>query len=251
MGESGWEGGRLGYPTSDESKLPDGQGRMNRFEHGVVYWSPDTGARPGTGAVLDQWSRTGFEASLRIPDGRPGHAPGRNSEIPTRPNLQVGAPAGYTLRATPQRVELVDSAGAVVAGVGLPMGFDATGAPVPVQSSFEGHKLRLQLGDSIAYPIEFPAIAAAGDALDAWWSTRVQQRMTCENEPYDCYRVRNARGPAFDLSKQAFPEATETDGNRIDAARHCIWNGLTEGANQGFAERMATAHERDGRANPD
>ncbi|GGT53886.1 hypothetical protein GCM10010207_62400 [Streptomyces atratus] len=62
-GETGWEGGWLGYPTSDEVQLPDGQGRMNRFEHGVIYWSPDTGAHPVTSSVLDQWSRAGFEAS--------------------------------------------------------------------------------------------------------------------------------------------------------------------------------------------
>ncbi|NLE81769.1 MAG: hypothetical protein GX610_19750, partial [Rhodococcus sp.] len=38
-GQTGWEGGLLGYPTTDEIVLPDGQGRMNRFERGVIYWS--------------------------------------------------------------------------------------------------------------------------------------------------------------------------------------------------------------------
>ncbi len=322
---SGAEGGWLGYPISDETKLPDGQGRMNRFEHGVVYWSPGTGAYAVTGAVLDQWSRAGFEVSsygyptadpvthpggvqeqqfqrdriyssgLTIPvasgvalslgvpsagDLRPEavaegvvlNGPGFQARFqrvaddgsfeaslvrldagaPTSLDLLFGAPAGYSLRATPQRVELVDSAGAVVAGVGLPMGFDASGASVPVQTSFEGNRLRVQLGNSTAYPIEFPMIAAKGDALEEWWSLGAEQRLTCHDEPYDCARVRNARGPAYNLSKEAFPEATETDDNRIDAARHCIWNGLmTEGANQGFAQRMARAHELDGRKNPD
>ncbi|MEU4841847.1 LGFP repeat-containing protein [Nocardia testacea] len=64
-GETGWEQGWLGYPTTDETKLPDGQGRMNRFEkgNGVIYWSPDTGAWPVTGAILDRWARDGYERS--------------------------------------------------------------------------------------------------------------------------------------------------------------------------------------------
>ncbi|WDN56834.1 DUF6973 domain-containing protein [Streptomyces clavuligerus] len=132
------------------------------------------------------------------------------------------------------------------------MGFDATGAAVPVRTGFEGNRLRLRFGGGpAAFPMEFPAIAATGDTLDTWWSTGIQRRIVCENEPVDCFRVRNARGPAFDLSKKAFPEATETEDNRTDAARHCVWNGLmTEGTHRGFAQRMAAAHEIDGRANP-
>lgn len=320
---SGAEGGWLGYPTSDEIKLPDGQGRMNRFEHGVIYWSPDTGAHAVTGAVLDQWSRAGFEASsygyptadpvthpggiqeqqfqrdriyssgltipvasgvalslgvpsagdLRpetVPEGVVLNGPGfqarfqrvaddgsfeaslvrLDASAPTSLDLLFGAPAGYHLRATPQRVELVDSAGVIVAGVGLPMGFDATGAAVPVRATFEGNKMRLQLGSSTAFPIEFPAIATNGGAVDKWWSSGAEQRKVCALEPHDCVRVRNANGPAQDLAKNAFP-GTGTEDNRVDAARHCIWNGLmTEGANRGFAQRMAAAHETDGKSSP-
>lgn len=323
-GETGWEGGPLGYPTGDEVKLPDGQGRMNRFEHGAVYWSPTTGAHPITASILDQWSRAGFETSSygypthdpvthpggiqeqqfqhdriyssgltipvasgvslslgvpsagalqpgTVPDGVVLDGPGfharfqrvagdgsfevslvrLDSSAPTTLDLLFGAPAGYTLRATPQRVELTDATGTVVAGVGLPLGFDAMGAAVPVQASFEGNRLRLRLGDSTAFPVEFPAIAAKGNALEEWWSTGIKQRLVCESEPYDCFRVRNARGPAFNVSKDAFTDTGSTEDNRVDAARHCIWNGLmTEGANQGFAQRMAAAHEMDGSVKP-
>jgi hypothetical protein len=38
----GWEQSYLGYPTSDESDFPEG-GRANSFQHGGVYWWPDTG----------------------------------------------------------------------------------------------------------------------------------------------------------------------------------------------------------------
>lgn len=60
-GETGWEGGYLGYPVSDETKTADGQGRFNRFEKGVVYWSPSTGAHPVSGGILTKWQLTNFE----------------------------------------------------------------------------------------------------------------------------------------------------------------------------------------------
>ncbi len=59
-GETGWEGGWLGYPTSDETGTPDG-GRFNRFERGVIYWSSQTGAQPVTGRILDAWATSGYE----------------------------------------------------------------------------------------------------------------------------------------------------------------------------------------------
>ncbi|WP_052280503.1 YiiX/YebB-like N1pC/P60 family cysteine hydrolase [Nocardia vulneris] len=62
-GETGWEGGWLGYPSTDETVLPDGQGRMNRFQSGVIYWSPSTGAHPVGGSILDKWAKAGYERS--------------------------------------------------------------------------------------------------------------------------------------------------------------------------------------------
>ncbi|NKV33005.1 hypothetical protein GS921_25290 [Rhodococcus hoagii] len=64
-GQVGWEtpGGLLGYPTTDEIILPDGQGRMNRFQRGVIYWHPNLGAQPIVGQILDRWSAMGYETS--------------------------------------------------------------------------------------------------------------------------------------------------------------------------------------------
>lgn len=59
----GAERGSLGYPISDELVLPDGQGRMNRFENGVIYWHPTTGAHEVTGPILVMWSAAGYEKS--------------------------------------------------------------------------------------------------------------------------------------------------------------------------------------------
>lgn len=59
----GAEQGLLGYPISDERILPDGVGRMNRFEHGVIYWHSTTGAHEITGRILSEWEQQGFERS--------------------------------------------------------------------------------------------------------------------------------------------------------------------------------------------
>lgn len=55
-------GSLLGYPISDEIPLPDGQGRMNRFERGVIYWHPTHGAHAVSGTILLRWESAGYEA---------------------------------------------------------------------------------------------------------------------------------------------------------------------------------------------
>ncbi|RDI69300.1 LGFP repeat-containing protein [Nocardia pseudobrasiliensis] len=60
-GETGWEGGFLGYPMSDETGTPDGIGRFNRFEHGVIYWTGAYGTHPVSGGLLDKWAKSGYE----------------------------------------------------------------------------------------------------------------------------------------------------------------------------------------------
>jgi uncharacterized protein YycO len=59
----GAETGALKFPTTDETVTPDGKGRFNRFEGGVVYWSAATGAQPVMGGILDKWASAGYEKS--------------------------------------------------------------------------------------------------------------------------------------------------------------------------------------------
>jgi uncharacterized protein with LGFP repeats len=40
----GWEMSALGFPTSNETGLPDGVSRVSYFQNGLIYWSPETGA---------------------------------------------------------------------------------------------------------------------------------------------------------------------------------------------------------------
>jgi hypothetical protein len=51
----------LGYPTQDQVGLPDGQGQMDRFQNGVIYWSPNGGAHPVTGGLLTKWAYSAYE----------------------------------------------------------------------------------------------------------------------------------------------------------------------------------------------
>jgi glucose/arabinose dehydrogenase len=60
---TGWEGGRLGFPITNETSTPDGRGRYNHFEGGSIYWTPQTGAHVVEGAIRDRWSARGWERS--------------------------------------------------------------------------------------------------------------------------------------------------------------------------------------------
>jgi len=63
----GWENSFLGFPLSDESDVIGKPGRTNRFEGGVISWSPTTGAHEVHGAILGRWVALGREAGLGFP----------------------------------------------------------------------------------------------------------------------------------------------------------------------------------------
>ena len=57
----------LGTPTSPEATGADAA-RYATFDKGAVYWSPDTGAQPVTGAIYDAWASLGYErGALGLP----------------------------------------------------------------------------------------------------------------------------------------------------------------------------------------
>ena len=55
--------GALGNPLSPEAAA-DGEARYARFDKGAIYWSPDSGAEPVTGAIYDAWASLGYERGL-------------------------------------------------------------------------------------------------------------------------------------------------------------------------------------------
>lgn len=60
---AGGPGGLLGNPTSPET-TGEGAARYATFERGAVYWSPDSGAEPVTGAIYEAWGTLGFERGV-------------------------------------------------------------------------------------------------------------------------------------------------------------------------------------------
>jgi len=59
----GAQNSELGYPISDELTTPDGVGRYNVFEGGMIYWTPTTGAHSISGGILASWATQGYEKS--------------------------------------------------------------------------------------------------------------------------------------------------------------------------------------------
>jgi hypothetical protein len=59
----GFERSHLGYPLTDELGTPDGVGRFNRFQGGMIYCSPATGAHELHGDILHRWEGLGYERS--------------------------------------------------------------------------------------------------------------------------------------------------------------------------------------------
>jgi uncharacterized protein with LGFP repeats len=69
-----WERGILGFPVTDEMPTPDGRGRFNHFEHGSIYWTPETGAHEVHGAIRDKWAELEWERGFLgypVTDERP------------------------------------------------------------------------------------------------------------------------------------------------------------------------------------
>lgn len=66
----GWENGRLGYPTTGETRTPYRPGAYNHFQGGSIYWEPSLGAHEVRGGIRDAWARTGWEnGCLGFPRG--------------------------------------------------------------------------------------------------------------------------------------------------------------------------------------
>jgi uncharacterized protein with LGFP repeats len=59
----GASGGLLGNPTSPETAA-EGSARYATFEKGAIYWSPESGAQPVTGALYEAWGTLGFERGV-------------------------------------------------------------------------------------------------------------------------------------------------------------------------------------------
>ena len=59
----GGAGGFLGAPTIPETTAPDGIGKFRHYQHGSIYWHPETGAREVHGLIRQRWAQLGWEQS--------------------------------------------------------------------------------------------------------------------------------------------------------------------------------------------
>jgi uncharacterized protein with LGFP repeats len=61
---AGAEQGFLGYPVQSVSTAADHVGQYARFERGVIFWSPSSGAHQVLGAIGGLWAATGSERGV-------------------------------------------------------------------------------------------------------------------------------------------------------------------------------------------
>jgi LGFP repeat len=66
FGETGFEAGFLGFPTTDESFTDQNLGRFNHFEHGSIYWKKSISAHEIHGRIKDFWAEHGFETNPEL-----------------------------------------------------------------------------------------------------------------------------------------------------------------------------------------
>jgi uncharacterized protein with LGFP repeats len=59
----GADKGAVGSPRAPEAAA-EGDTRYVTFNRGAIYWSPETGAEPVTGAIYDAWASLGYERGL-------------------------------------------------------------------------------------------------------------------------------------------------------------------------------------------
>ncbi|MDU0479141.1 alpha/beta hydrolase-fold protein [Staphylococcus chromogenes] len=62
--EMGATGSWLGFPTSNEIATPDGKGRYVTFQHGVIYWTPQTNAQEIPADMFEAWGRQKWEQGV-------------------------------------------------------------------------------------------------------------------------------------------------------------------------------------------
>jgi uncharacterized protein with LGFP repeats len=60
----GYEGGPLGYPTSDVLNTVRNTGNISYFQNGVILWSQSTGAHEVQNVIWDEYAHMGYEQGI-------------------------------------------------------------------------------------------------------------------------------------------------------------------------------------------
>ncbi len=169
-------GSLLGYPIQDPVNLPDGQGRMSRFERGVIYWHPSTGAWPVTGPILSQWSAAGYEQSTMgypIADAVASLGQAMEQQFQYRgiytPNMAIpigttGASVTFGVAQAGQLTPVLIPDGINYSGPDFEYGFRITPSKRMIQTkiTLNGPQSPLEFKIAIGLPSGFTAQHAAG-----------------------------------------------------------------------------------------
>lgn len=160
--EVGGPSSELGFPVSGEEGTPDGVGRFVRFQHGAIYWTPDTGAVVVPQEFADAWSHEGWEAGrLGYPTAAPEDVAGGQVQ-----RFQHGVIA-RTAEGAPSAVageigKAWEAARGAESPVGLPVGGEE---PIP-----GGVLQRFEHGTYYWTPQTGAHFILAGPLADAWAS---------------------------------------------------------------------------------
>ncbi|MGV9611811.1 alpha/beta hydrolase-fold protein [Nocardia xishanensis] len=157
--------GPLGLPTGGERALPDGRGRFQPFQHGSLYWTPQTGAQVVRGAILDEWGRQGFE---RGPAGYPTAPEVKTPNKDGAVQAFEGGPIYYSAKTGVHRVQ-----GLILAKY-AELGYENSWLGFPADEELPlkdfGRYSRFEGGNVYWSPLSGAWAVRNGPMLDAWQS---------------------------------------------------------------------------------
>ncbi|MET9489265.1 alpha/beta hydrolase-fold protein [Nocardia sp. NPDC006630] len=155
--------GGIGFPTAGDQGLPDGRGRFQPFQNGLIYWTPQTGAQMVRGAILDEWSKGGFERGpAGYPNGPETRTPNKDGVVQSFEN----GPIYFSAKTGAHQLQgLILGKYAQIGFENSPFGFP-TAAEQPVRDlgrfvSFEG-------GNIYWSPLSGAFGVRSGPIMDAW-----------------------------------------------------------------------------------
>ncbi|MGK8521465.1 alpha/beta hydrolase-fold protein [Nocardia asteroides] len=158
--------GALGLPTSEERALDDGRGRLQTFQHGSLYWTPQTGAQVVRGAILEAWGEQGFE---RGPAGYPVAPEVRTPSRDGAVQAFEHGPFYYSPATGVHRVQ------GLILGKYAQLGFENSPLGFPVAGEQElrdlGRFSRFEGGAIYWSPVSGAWAVRNGPILDAWRET--------------------------------------------------------------------------------
>lgn len=158
--ELGASGSWLGFPTTNELTAPDGKGRYVLFEHGAIYWTPETNAYEIPQDMFEAWGRQGYEAGTI---GYPVEGPKTIND-----NIVQKFQGGYVVRNKDQKAFFVR--GKIAEKYGQQQTVQsALGAPVSDEFLIDGGALQnFEHGTMYWSPATGAQVVMNGAIRDTW-----------------------------------------------------------------------------------